>query len=677
MSATAPFGTWKSPISSDLIVAKTVGLSSPALDGEDTFWIESRPNEAGRNVIVRLRDGQASDLNAAPTNARTRVHEYGGGAVLASCGRVFFTDFKDQQVYEIEQSVIDDHKTVDVVAGDPEASENRRRPITRSTGMRYADYVLDVERDALIAIREDHRNVEGAAGRQCVNSIVRVPLNAGTAPMSAEMAGDEQVLVSGSDFYSNPRLSPDGCELAWLSWNHPNMPWDGCELWVAKVNADGRLEPATLIAGGKTEAIFQPQWSPDGQLYFVAEYSGWWNLYRRRVDSQSSEQLTNLQAEFGLPMWVFGQSTYGFLTPNQILCTYSQAGESKLALFDTVSLELREIKTPYSLISGISAAKGRAVFGAASPTRFGVIARFDLDSAQISELKRSSDMDLDELEGYLSIPQAIEFPTEGNRSAHAFYYPPQNRDYSAPIGELPLVLVKSHGGPTGSTSSTLKLGHQYWTSRGVGVLDVNYGGSTGYGREYRQRLNGCWGILDTDDCVNAAKFLVARGVIDGDRLMISGGSAGGYTTLCALTFRRLFKAGASYYGVSDAEALAKDTHKFESRYLDSMIGPYPAARDVYLARSPIHFADRISVPVLFLQGLEDEVVPPSQSEAMFLALRRNRIPTAYLTFEGEQHGFRKAENIKRALEAEFYFYAQVFGFEPAEQLMPVPIENFS
>lgn len=654
MTKTAPFGTWKSPITSDLIVAKTVGLGSPTVDGDDFYWVESRPSEAGRNVIVRQRDGRAEELNPAPMNARTRVHEYGGGAYLADAGQVFFTNFKDQQIYRVN--------------GDAPIS------ITQSPGLRYADYVADWQRGNLIAVREDHRELDMAAGQQCVNSIVVVPIDDHGGSNNGSNR-NEKILASGNDFYSAPRLSPDGSQLAWLTWNHPNMPWDGCELWVADMSDDGTLANHTLVAGSKTESIFQPHWSPDGALYFVAEYTGWWNLYRWSPVNKQREQLTNLEAEFGVPMWVFGQRTYGFVAPNQILCTYSQEGVSHLALLNTDTLALQHLDTPYTSIGNISASRGKALFSAASSKAFGAIVLFKLDGLQLTELKRSSDLDLQQFAGYLSVPQAIEFPTENGLTAHAFYYPPTNRDFSAPAGDLPPVLVKSHGGPTGSSSSALSLGYQYWTSRGIGILDVNYGGSTGYGRAYRQRLNGNWGIFDMDDCVNAAKYLAEQGLIDGNRLMISGGSAGGYTTLCALTFRNVFKAGASYYGVSDAEALAKDTHKFESRYLDLLIGPYPARRDIYIERSPIHFAERISAPVLFLQGLEDEVVPPSQSEAMFKAVRQNEIPTAYLTFEGEQHGFRKAENIKRALEAEFYFYSRVFGYVAADAIEPVEIEN--
>jgi dipeptidyl aminopeptidase/acylaminoacyl peptidase len=654
MQAPAPYGSWKSPITSDLIVAQSIGLSQPMLDGPDVYWIESRPNEGGRNVIVRWRDGQYEELNPAPGNARTRVHEYGGGAYLVSRGQAFYSNFRDQHLYRAPAE-----------------------PISATPGMRHADAVADWSRARLIAVREDHTV---PAGQQPINSIVALPLD--KAPGDGA-ALQERVLVSGNDFYAAPRLSPDGRRLAWLTWNHPNMPWDGCELWVADVDTAGALGNATLVAGGLRETVFQPEWSPDGELHFVAEETGWWNLYRWRDGRR--EPLTPMDAEFGEPMWAFRMRTYGFLRPDLILCSYSRRGTCHLALLDTSTCQLCEIDTPYTTIGGVTTdvttIGGRAVMIAGSPTQFSAVVLATLDQSgnapilRFETLRSSNDLDLTALKGYVSMPQAIEFPTTDGKTAHAFYYPPANKDYIAPPGELPPVLVKSHGGPTSSTSASLKLAIQYWTSRGIGVLDVNYGGSTGYGRDYRRRLNGNWGIVDMDDCVNAPKYLAARGVIDGTRLMISGGSAGGYTTLCALTFRDVFKAGASYYGVSDAEALARDTHKFESRYLDSLIGPYPARRDIYIARSPIHFAERINAPLLFLQGLEDEVVPPNQSERMYQAVRAKGIPTAYLTFAGEQHGFRKAGNIKRALEAEFYFYSRVFGYTPADALEPVDIDN--
>ncbi|HIC94777.1 MAG TPA: S9 family peptidase, partial [Anaerolineae bacterium] len=462
-----------------------------------------------------------------------------------------------------------------------------------------------------------------------------------------------------------------GTRLAWLTWNHPNMPWDGTELWVAKLRADGSLGRAGRVAGGPRESIFQPEWSPDGILHFVSDRTGWWNLYRWR--DGRVEPLTEMEAEFGRPQWVFGMSTYAFESAGRIICAYTRQGTWHLASLDTATRRLEPIETPYTEIAYVRAAPGRAVFLAGSPTEPASIVQLDLATGRIEVLRRSSETAIDP--GYLSSPQAIEFPTEGGLTAYAFFYPPRNRDYVAPPDERPPLLVMSHGGPTSAASTTLNLEIQYWTSRGIAVLDVNYGGSTGYGRAYRERLEGRWGIVDVDDCVNGARYLVERGLVDGQRLAIRGGSAGGYTTLCALTFRDVFKAGASYFGVSDLEALTKETHKFESHYLDRLVGPYPERRDLYRDRSPIHFAHRLSCPVIFFQGLEDKVVPPSQAELMVQALRAKGLPVAYVTFEGEQHGLRRAESIKRALDAELYFYARIFGFEPADPVEPVPIEN--
>jgi dipeptidyl aminopeptidase/acylaminoacyl peptidase len=492
--------------------------------------------------------------------------------------------------------------------------------------------------------------------------------------VSVRLDGDPDggtVLVSGNDFYASPRLSPDGTRLAWLTWNHPNMPWDGTELWVAEIAQDGSLTNAQKIAGGPAESIFQPEWSPDSALYFVSDRTGWWNLYRWR--DGHVEALTDLEAEFGQPQWVFGMSTYAFVSEREVVCAYTQRGIWHLALLDTKTKKLQRLETPYTELSYVRATSDSVVFRGGSPTEMLSIVRLDLKTQRYEVLRRSSDLALDA--GYISPAQPIEFPTEGGRTAHAFFYPPKNKDFQAPPGEKPPLLVLSHGGPTSATTSTLRLEIQFWTSRGFAVVDVNYGGSTGYGRAYRERLKGQWGVVDVDDCVNAAKYLAQQGLVDGERVAIRGGSAGGYTTLCALTFRKFFKAGASYFGVSDLEALDRDTHKFESRYNRSLIGPYPEKRDLYRARSPIHFAEQISCPVIFFQGLEDRVVPPSQSELMVEALRKNKIPVAYIAFEGEQHGFRKAENIKRSLEAELYFYSKVFGFAIADPVEPVPIEN--
>ena len=635
-----PYGSWKSPITSDLIVRASIGVGMVMLNERDVYWIEMRPSEGGRCVIVRRTpDGQIAEVTPKPFNARTRVHEYGGGDYTVADGTIYFSNFDDQRLYQ-------------------QSLDSEPQPLTPAVDMRYADPVVDRKRRRLICVREDHTG----AG-EAVNTLVSINLEDGS---------DARVLASGNDFYSSPRLSPDGKYLAWLTWNHPNMPWDGTELWVGEFADDGSLTQTVRVAGGIEESIFQPEWSPDGALYFVSDRSGWWNLYRRKDDG-NLEPLHERQAEFGLPQWGFGMSTYAFESAERIICAYIEKGSSRLASLETRTGKFETIETPYTDITYLRASRGRAAFRGGSPTEPAAIVQLDLSTGEIEVLRRSNDLKIDP--GYFSIPQAIEFPTEDGKTAHAFFYPPRNRDTVAPEGELPPLLVKSHGGPTSAATTTLALGIQYWTSRGIAVLDVNYGGSTGYGREYRRRLNDRWGIVDVDDCVNGARYLVERGLADGNRLMITGGSAGGYTTLCALTFRDRFKAGASHYGVSDCEALAKETHKFESRYLDRLIGPYPERADLYRERSAIHHVDKLSCPVIFFQGLEDKVVLPNQAEMMVEALRAKGLPVAYVAFPGEQHGFRRAENIKRALDGELYFYSRVFGFELADTVEPVPIEN--
>jgi dipeptidyl aminopeptidase/acylaminoacyl peptidase len=450
------------------------------------------------------------------------------------------------------------------------------------------------------------------------------------------------------------------------------MPWDGTELWLGEVNSDGSLAQTQRIAGGPDESIVQPEWSPDGVLHFVSDRSGWWNLHRWREGR--IEPLHGALAEFGRPQWTFGQSTYAFASSEHIVCTYTTNGSWHLAVLNTANLKFEPIDNAYTEIGCMRAEAGRAIFIAGSPTVTESILEFDIKTRQFKVLHHleSDPINL----GYISKPQAVEFPTSNNLKAHAFYYPPVNPDFTVPQNERPPLIVISHGGPTSETVTTLRSGIQFWTTRGFAVVDVNYGGSSGYGREYRQRLNGQWGVVDVDDCVNAADYLVKSGLADEKRLAIRGGSAGGYTALCALTFRSLFKAGASYYGVSDLEILDKETHKFESHYNVNLIGPYPERRDLYYERSPIHFADRISCPMIIFQGLEDKIVTPNQAELIVQALHAKGLPYAYLPFIGEQHGFRRKENIKRSLEAELYFYSKVFGFELAEYVEPIKIENF-
>ena len=650
MVMVAPYGSWKSPITADLIAGGAVGLGQIALDGDDVYWVEMRPAEGGRMVVVRRgADGAAVDVTPAPYSVRTRVHEYGGGAFLVQDGVVFFVNFSDQRIYRQERG------------GAP-------RAITPEGPLRYADGVFDAGRGRIICVREAHPPFnsppEGGMGNngEAVNAVVGVDVG----------GGGQVTLFAGADFCAAPRLSPDGGTLAWLVWDHPNMPWDSTTLLAAPVGADGLLGAAEVVAGDG-DSVLQPLWSPGGELYFVSDRSGWWNLYRWR--GGAVEPVLPTEAEFARPQWVFDPAAYGFLADGRIVCSYVRRGVWGLGVIDADGGGMERLDLPWSEMGRgeLRAAGRRAVFSAGAPDRAMSVVSLDADTGATEVLRAAHSGDVGD--GYISLPEAVEFDTGGGMTAHAFYYAPRNADFAGPSGERPPLLVKSHGGPTAAASTALDLGVQFWTSRGFGVVDVNYGGSVGYGTEYRRRLNGAWGVVDVADCVNAARFLAARGDVDGDRLAIDGASAGGYTTLAALTFYDVFRAGASYYGVSDLEALAQETHKFEARYLDSLVGPYPERRDLYRERSPIHYTDRLSCPLLLLQGLEDAIVPPNQAEMMFDAVRGKGIAAACVMFEGEQHGFRRAENIQRALEAELYFYSRVFGFELADAVAGVVIEN--
>ena len=645
---TEPFGNWASPVSAALIAGATIRLGQIALHGSTIAWSEGRPLEQGRNVVVqRSADGTRRDLNPAPFDARTRAHEYGGGAfVLLADGALVFSHYADQQLYRAAP------------VGAPVA-------LTHGTAMRYADAVPDAvpdtARNRLIAVREDHTH----SSIDAVATLVAISLHDGT----------EQVLASGHDFFSSPRLRPDGRQLAWLTWDHPNMPWDGSTLWLADVAADGTLTGARIVAGGSTESIFQPEWSPAGVLHFASDRTGWWNLYRLNGEGAdaSAQALCPMDAEFGQAQWVFGMSSYGFDGRGNIVCTFTQAGRSQLARIDAVTLQLQRIATSFCTISDLKVGGDFAAFIGGSDAAPAAVVRIDLATLGCEVLRSASSSTVDA--AFVSRAEAITFPTEGGLAAHALFYAPVNPGFTGPAAELPPLIVMSHGGPTSATTPAFNWGIQYWTTRGFAVVDVNYGGSTGYGRDYRQRLAGQWGVVDVDDAVNAARFLAARGSVNPARTAIRGGSAGGYTTLCALTFRSFFQCGASHYGIGDLEALARDTHKFESRYLDGLIGPWPAARPLYHARSPINFTERLSSPMILLQGLEDKAVPPAQAQAMFDAVRAKGLAVALLMFEGEQHGFRRAATIQRALEAELYFYGRIFGFTPAGTIEPVAIEN--
>jgi dipeptidyl aminopeptidase/acylaminoacyl peptidase len=619
---TAPYGSWKSPITSDLIVARSITLSEVRLDGSNIYWLEGRPQEQGRYVVVRgSEDGRHTEVTPLPFNARTRVHEYGGGSWTVVGGSIYFSNFGDGRLYQQQQA-------------EAEPQPLTPPPPARERDWRFADGIIDRRRNRWIGVREDHTG-EG----EPVNAIVAVDLLDGYEPA--------RILASGHDFYSSPRLSPDGRRLIFLAWNHPNMPWNGTVLFLADVAEHGALGEPQVIAGGDAESIFQPEWSPDGgDIVYVSDRSGWWNLYRFDLVSRTARPLAPMGAEFGKPQWMFGMATYAFAAADRIVCTYSRNGVEQLGVLDLNKDGLRLLETPFTEFGSVRAEGDRVVFRAGAPNHPACIVTLDLRSGRYAVLKKANEL-LDQAEpriaDYLIRVESVEFPTTGGKTAFGLFY---------------------HGGPTAAASSTLNLGIQYWTSRGIAVLDVNYGGSTGYGRRYRDRLYRSWGVVDVDDCVNGAKFLAGQGRVDGKRCVISGGSAGGYTTLAALTFRDFFQGGASYYGVSDVAALARDTHKFESRYLDWLIGPYPQEEVRYRERSPFYHADRLAKPVIFFQGDEDTVVPPNQAENMVEALRRKGNPVGYFLFSGEQHGFRKADNIQRCLDAELYFYAiNVFDTE--------------
>jgi dipeptidyl aminopeptidase/acylaminoacyl peptidase len=642
----APYGTWRSPISAEMVSVGGVTLSQPWLEDGSVYWQESRPSEGGRSVLMHAAPfSEAVEITPPGFNVRTTVHEYGGGAYLIHRGTAFFSNFADQRLYRQELGA-------DPVAITPESGGRDR----------YADGRITPDTGWLICVRERHPDPDHPSG--VTNELVVIPPEGSAEPL---------IIRSGRDFYSSPRISPDGSMLCWLEWDLPWMPWDGCEVYVADLADDATLQNVRQVAGrAGEESIFQPAWSPAGDLHFVSDRTGWWNLYRER-DGQV-EALHPAEAEFGWPQWVFGMSAYGFLGDGRIACLWERDGVQHVAVLDPQSGELIDLDVPHSAMRPSLDVEGdRVAFVGGGPSIPDQVVLLDVTARSMDVLRSSSSVDVDD--GYISIPRQIEFPTEDGVTSFAHFYPPQNRDATATDGDRPPLIVMSHGGPTAEASPGFSLETQFWTSRGFAVVDVNYGGSTGFGRRYRQRLNGNWGVVDTADCINVARWLAEQGEVDGDRLLITGGSAGGYTTLCALTMHDGFAAGTSYYGLADLESFVTGgTHKFESRYLFSLVGPYPEEAERYRSRSPINFTDGISCPMLLLQGAEDRVVPPAQAEIMVEALKRKSLPYAYVLFEGEQHGFRKAESNRRALESELSFYAQVLGFERAD-VPTLHIEN--
>jgi len=669
---TIPYGAWPSPISAADRARGSLSLSFPGVVGGDVWWTEGRPDESGRQAIVRTgADGRPVDLLPPPWNARTRVHEYGGrswlavppssgagvphgsagagvphgsagaGAPHGSAGAgaphgsdgyaLVFANYADQRLYRL----------------DPGAAEPV--PITPEPASpaaeRYADLTLTPDGSEIWCVRESH--ADGAVSR----ALVAVPVRGG-AP---------RVLLRDGHFLAHPRISPDGRRLAWLTWDHPRMPWDGTELRVADLGADGSVGQPRTVLGGPAESVLQPEWAGPGTLYALSDRSGWWNLYELPAGGGEPRPLCPREEEFGGPLWQLGNTWYAPLADGRIAVRHG-TDTYRVGLLDPATGDLADLDLPYTTWAGLTGDGSTLTAVVASPRSGTQLLRFDPATGGVTVPRRAAERLPDP--AYLPVPRSRVVPGPGGRDVHVHVYPPTHPTARAPEGERPPYLVHIHGGPTSQSMAELNVGIAYYTSRGLGVLDVNYGGSTGYGREYRQRLRGQWGVVDVEDAVAAALALAETGEADPDRLAISGGSAGGWTALAALVGTDVFACGTSYFGVAELEQFAADTHDFESRYLDGLVGPLPEARAVYVQRAPLSHVDDLSCPVLLLQGAEDKVVPPSQAEMFVAALARKGIPYAYLLFEGEGHGFRKAETIIAAAEAEMSFYGQVMGFDP-------------
>lgn len=626
--ATLPFGSWPSVISSEQLGGGSINLLQVKLDGDDTYWVEMRPHEARNVVVRRTPDGATADLTPEGFSARSMVYEAGTGGVAVSAGIVWFSNADDGRLYR--------HAP---------ASDEPPTPIVPVGPYRYADPDVDHARERLLCIREEH----GTSHSEPAHTIVSIALDGATGP---------EVLVHGSDFYAFPRTSPDGSQLAWIQWSHPNMPWDESELWIADLTLDGAPTAARRVAGGSGDSVYQPEWSPDGRLHFISERTGWWNLYRL-ADGEAVEALYEAELEFAPPLWWLAQPSYGFVTDTTLVCGYCEQGLWKLGLLDVEAGELRTLDLPYTVVQHVSCSGGRAVFLGGSPTSLPSVVELDLATGQPRVLRDSLEQPLDER--YLPRPEPIAFPTGDGATAHAFFYPPTNPEAEGAPGELPPLIVHVHGGPSQQASAGLQFRLDYgaacfWTSRGFAVVDVNYGGSTGYGRAYRERLRGQWGTVDVGDAVAAARWLAGQGRVDAERLAIRGASAGGYTALSAVALTDTFKAAVSLYGPTDLEVFAGDTHKFESRYVEGLV-----PSDLLRARSPVHAVNEMRAAILIVHGLADTIVPADQSERIVSALRARGRPVEYVAHAGEGHGFRRAESIQASAEAELRFYRATFG----------------
>jgi dipeptidyl aminopeptidase/acylaminoacyl peptidase len=641
-SAAIPYGLWPSPINAEQVARQATAYDAVHTSGESVYWLETRPSQDGRAVVVRWTDDTgAADAVPASFDVGSRVHEYGGGAYLPARKTLFACNQNNQRLYRIDGMR-------DPVPITPE-------PPTPAS-LRYADLRLVSSRALLVCVRERHQD------GHVVNELVALP---------ADGSADPWVVASGHDFYAAPRPSPDGRRLAWLTWDRPCMPWDGADLWVADLGPDGRLGPARHVAGGPHESVVQPEWNPEGILYFVSDRSGWWNLYRERQGQV--ELLLPMAAEFADAPWEFDYSSYAFVGNGRIACRYRQHGRDRLTLLDPETGRLTDLPIPYTSLKPYLRAVGdRLAFIGASPTASSVVAILHVPTGHLDVLA-GAEVSLDA--AWVSGPQPIEFLSRDGQTAHAFYYPPTNPEVTGPPDGRPPLLVQAHPGPTADAKARLDLRIQFFTSRGFAVVEVNYAGSTGYGRGYRERLTGQWGVADVADCLDAARCLVEAGEVDGRRLVISGESAGGFTALCALAAEELFAVGASRFGIADLETFRQQAPKFQAHELDRLVGPYPEAVATYRARSPLYAVDRIARPVLLVHGLEDTVVPPAQAQVMDEALDRRGIRHVLLVFPGEGHGLPRPDSIRHALEVELSFYVAALGLSSGKPDSPVAFED--
>ncbi|ORY06314.1 alpha/beta-hydrolase [Basidiobolus meristosporus CBS 931.73] len=674
MVETRPYGAWESPLSASLLASASSAIGDVQVEPTTNtiYWVESRPKEKGRNVLVCKQLGstdKATEVTPSEYSVRTRVHEYGDGSFSVKGQTVVFSNDHDFRLYKVSMD-------------DP----GRFFPVTpENKKLRFASAEIHPSGNYLVCVQEKHS--ESDSPDEVVNTLVYVRLD---LPEGQFEIGE---LASGHDFYSTPRFNPSNLsQIAYIAWDHPNMVWDHTQLSLLTIEENAgkitKKEDRKLV--GDEESIVQPRFSADGSLHFVSDKPGFWNLFEYDIQQSKPKLVLKepLDLEFGVPEWTFGCSNYAHLLsdPSKIVATCANQGTSQLQFIDSKAQTMTELSTPYTVISKLhtlhspSDKQDLVVFTGGSPSQEMELVVYSISQQKVLQKLTEKETPEDERipESIISTPEAITFQSGNNQVAYGYYYPPKNDRFKAPEGELPPLLTLTHGGPTSQSYAYFNPKILYWTSRGFAVVDVNYSGSSGYGREFRQRLQGNWGLADIEDCCNAAKYLVDRGSVDSKRLSIAGGSAGGYTTLACLTFRpEVFSAGASHYGISDLELLAQDTHKFESRYMDRLIGPYPEAKQTYHDRSPIHYVNDIQNSLIFFQGLEDKVVPPNQAEFMVNALKKNKVPVAYVTFEGEQHGFRMSENIKRASEAQLWFLGQIFGFSPADTIEPVEIHNFT